>query len=406
MKYSLALEGGGMKGSYHVGVLKALKDMDIKVEAVSGTSIGAINGAYYIQEGYEKLYEYWENIEPGLLIPEDYKALAKLLEKNYKDYKDVMKELSHIIKQGGIELDAFKKSLYTLIDEDKIRNSDLDFGLVTFSLTDFKPVEVMIKDIPDGKLIEYILASSYLPGFKREKLDGKSFLDGAFYDNLPINLLLENGYNNIIAIELLGMGLRKKVKEKDANVIYITPSDDIGRVLNFDKDVFDNNIKMGYYDARRVFENFYGKWYYISELWSSRKAFEFINNISYSHIEGLANILDIKLIPHKRCLFEKIIPKIIDLADIKKEADYNIIMLSLLEYVGKYLGVDRYNILTMDEFIVVIKEKLLEEFDEELIDWNESVVKLLKTTKLYRHTFKEKLIVGCVQLFIMGKSNI
>lgn len=407
MKYSLALEGGGSKGSYHAGAIRALKEMNITIEAVTGTSIGSINGAYYIQEGSEALSAYWKKMKPQFLIPSEYEAFSQVLEDGYiKNYRELLHEVKDIVSNGGLKLTAFKETLYGSIDETKVRNKNIDFGLVTFSLTEMKAVEVMIDEIPEGKLIEYLIASSYLPGFKREKLTGKSYIDGAFYDNLPINLLIKNGYKNIIAIELLGIGLKKRVKSEDEeiNIEYIIPSDDIGRTISFKKEICDRNLKMGYYDTKRHFENLYGQWYYLKDLWSPEKAYSFINDLSNEQIEGIAEMMNVKLIPHKRCLFEKIIPKLMELVSIPENADYNMILLYVIEYIGKKFEIDRYQLLTVDELIDLIRIKLKESSGEELIDWNESIVKLLKTTKLYSHTFKDKLIIGCAQIIMTGKN--
>lgn len=79
------------------------------------------------------------------------------------------------------------------IDEKKVRNADKDFGIVTINLSSKKPMELFIEDIPRGKLIDYLMASSYLPVFKKEKMDGSIFLDGGFYDNLPVNMIVKKG---------------------------------------------------------------------------------------------------------------------------------------------------------------------------------------------------------------------
>ena len=49
MEYGLVLAGGGVRGAYQIGVWKALKELKIKVSAVSGVSIGAVNGALFVQ---------------------------------------------------------------------------------------------------------------------------------------------------------------------------------------------------------------------------------------------------------------------------------------------------------------------------------------------------------------------
>src|SRR6056297_56655 len=63
--YGLVLEGGGAKGAYHIGAAKALAELDIKIGGISGTSVGALNGAMLIQDDLEKAYNLWYNIKPS-----------------------------------------------------------------------------------------------------------------------------------------------------------------------------------------------------------------------------------------------------------------------------------------------------------------------------------------------------
>ena len=59
--YAVVFAGGGTKGSYQVGVIKALKELKINITAVSGTSIGAINGALVVQGDEDKLENIYSN---------------------------------------------------------------------------------------------------------------------------------------------------------------------------------------------------------------------------------------------------------------------------------------------------------------------------------------------------------
>ncbi|MBN2794372.1 MAG: patatin-like phospholipase family protein [Clostridia bacterium] len=405
MKYAIALEGGGAKGAYHAGALKALKELGIEIEAVTGTSIGSINGAFFIQEGVEPLIEFWENITPERLIPDKYPILKEaLVSGTVNDYRKFLKEIRGTISDRGLDLTNFKQTLYEFIDEKTIREKSINFGLVTYSLTDLKAEELILKDIPEGKLIEYLIASSYLPVFKRERISGKAFLDGAFYDNLPVNLLIENGYKKIIAIELLGIGLKKKVKSDDVEIINIKPSDDTGGIVDFREGLSHKNILMGYYDTMRIFKLLYGKWYYLTDMWSPKKAYDFIDHLTEEQVHGLADVLYLDRIPYKRCLFERIVPGMMKLLDIPEQADYNMILLYILEYLGKKLEVERYQMLTMDQLIDLIKDQLYQT-SQETIDWRESLVKLMQTTNIYSSTFKDKVILACAQIIITGKNE-
>ena len=61
--YGLVLAGGGTRGAYEVGAWKALKELDIEITGIVGTSIGAINGALFLQDDYDKILELYENIK-------------------------------------------------------------------------------------------------------------------------------------------------------------------------------------------------------------------------------------------------------------------------------------------------------------------------------------------------------
>ena len=62
MEYGLVLAGGGVRGAYQIGVWKALKELKIKVSAVSGVSIGAVNGALFVQGSKTKAERLWNKI--------------------------------------------------------------------------------------------------------------------------------------------------------------------------------------------------------------------------------------------------------------------------------------------------------------------------------------------------------
>ena len=189
--YGLVLEGGGARGAYHIGAYKAIKEEGIEIGGIAGTSVGAINGAMIVQGDYELAYELWQEISFPMVISTNDEEVERLrhLRLDKEDLSFLVDKVKDVINDGGLDITPLKNLLNTYIDEDRIRSSDMDFGIVTVNLTDFKSIEVFKEEIPKGKIKDYILASSYLPSFKKEKLDGKRYLDGAFYDNLPFKLL-------------------------------------------------------------------------------------------------------------------------------------------------------------------------------------------------------------------------
>jgi len=63
MKTALVLSGGGVRGSYQIGVWKALEELNVKCDIVTGTSIGSINGALYTQGSLDLAISWWGNID-------------------------------------------------------------------------------------------------------------------------------------------------------------------------------------------------------------------------------------------------------------------------------------------------------------------------------------------------------
>lgn len=259
--YGVVLGGGGAKGGYEIGVWKALRELNIPIEAVTGTSVGALNGAIIVQDDFEIAYNLWTSLSIESVINMERELAA--VEENKKKYISVLDTIKNSILAGGMDVTPLKNLLLEIIDEDKIRNSNMDFGIVTFSLTDFKPVRVFKKDIPKGQMVDYLLASSCFPAFKKYEIDNKKFVDGGVYDNIPISLMVDKGIKNIIAVDVSGPGINRKVDYKDINIIYIKNSDDLGGVLDFNAEKSKNNIELGYLDTLKSFKKLKGYKYYL-----------------------------------------------------------------------------------------------------------------------------------------------
>ena len=255
----LVLAGGGAKGSYQVGAYLAFKKCGIKVDGVVGTSIGAFNAAMIVSKKEAELYSFWKNVDVGELLNFNTKYTDSVNNKDkFKEFIYGIEEMSFIIKNKGIDTNNLKKVLSEMIDEEKIRNSNMDYGLVTVRVNDLKPLCLFKEDMQEGKIPDYILASCNLPLFKKEKLiDNKYYIDGGFYDNNPINMLLDKGYKKVYSVEVQGIGFNQKIKN-ESRVIRIIPSRFLGSTLNVNKKKINENIKLGYYDTLKVLKNYNG----------------------------------------------------------------------------------------------------------------------------------------------------
>jgi len=120
----LVLQGGGTKGSYHIGVWKALRELGEEIHAVTGTSIGAINGAMIAQDKFDEVYDLWYNIEISMLSDIDTEMYKKLreLELDSKLFFSYIKYFKDIFNNRGLDITPFKKLIEREVDEEKVRN--------------------------------------------------------------------------------------------------------------------------------------------------------------------------------------------------------------------------------------------------------------------------------------------
>jgi len=252
--YAVVFSGGGARGAYEMGVWKALNELGITIEAVAGTSIGSINGALMVQKDFVRALNVWNELSPEMVFDTDLSGIEK-----YRDVSNI------------------KKLLEENIDEKKIRDSDLRYALVTYNLSDLNDETVFIEQIQDGKLIDYLMASANHPIFKRYKIDGKLYIDGGVYNNLPAKPLVEAGYKNLIVVDVrdpLAMTSQKFDKE-GTFLLEIKPKNNLGGVMNFSKESIQENLTYGYYDTFKLFGKYLGTEYYLTSDESELSEFQF-----------------------------------------------------------------------------------------------------------------------------------
>ena len=252
MRRAIALGGGGTKGAYEAGVWKALKELDIEYEIVTGTSIGALNGALMVTREYERACEIWDTIEMDNVMA-DGLNLTATIEGMYNQREAIGPFLKKYVKNKGADVSPFLRFIDSLVDEEQVRASDIDFGLVTVQFSSLKPMELTKEEIPAGLLKDYIMASaSIFPVFPMHKIGNELYLDGCYYDNLPIDLALKMGADEVIAVDLHTSPQHPNYVNKPY-MKYIKPSKSLGTMLNFDRAVLNANRALGYYDAMKAF---------------------------------------------------------------------------------------------------------------------------------------------------------
>ena len=138
----LALEGGGVRGSYQAGAYIAFLECGIKIDGVCGSSIGALNGAVIASGKGSELPRIWRNSNMGSIFgfTSEYVEAIKENKVNWKYLKSLLINLINIITNKGIELKGVKELIDQELDINGLLNSNIDFGLVTVRLKDLKKI--------------------------------------------------------------------------------------------------------------------------------------------------------------------------------------------------------------------------------------------------------------------------
>lgn len=341
--YGLALEGGGAKGAYQIGAWKALREAGIRFSAVSGTSVGALNGAMIVMDDLEKAENVWNNIHFSQVMDVDDEEMRRLMNRDIplSELKSTLRSVADIVRNRGFDVTPLRNWVAEVVDADKICHSDTDFFIVTYSLSDHQELELKASDLDKDELCDMLLASAYLPAFRLEKLGGKYYTDGGVQDVVPIHALVENGCKDIIALRIFGFGIEKRFRiPDDVHVTTIGPTVDLGNILNFDAEQSRRNMRLGYFDAQRVLYGLYGSTYYIDRTMSEDAARQQLLEYLGTDDGSL------------RTFHEKTLPQIAKA--LKCDGDYYDLLIAVLEHDAKELGIASERIMTDIELLQAI----------------------------------------------------
>ncbi len=245
-KTGLALGGGAVLGAVHVGVLKVLKEKNITIDCISGTSIGAFIAALYA-----------------------FGVSADDIEEVSKDLRWLdISEIS-LSKYGLMDNEKFGELLIEQIGDKNIEDANIPLRIIA---TDIASGEKVI--LEKGNLADAVRASACLPGiFKPVEIDGRLLVDGGIVENVPVTPLVDMGADHIIGVMLTVSAAAKRPEHiievmlntfefmitniskpylKDANVL-IKP--DLSSFDKVDTDQISDLIKKGYEEAKKMLEN-------------------------------------------------------------------------------------------------------------------------------------------------------
>lgn len=365
-KYGIVLEGGGAKGAYQIGAWKALKEAGVKIAAIAGASVGSLNGALMCMDDLEKAENIWSNISYSDVLNVQDEFMANLKSKNFRSLNlwELLNSSKQFIKDRGFDITPLKNLIQEVVDEDRIRNSGRALYVTTYSLSDRKELAVDVNHAEPGTMKDMLLASAYFLAFKNEKLQGKRYMDGGGVNNVPLDVLLDRGYKDIIIIRIYGWGFdsEKVVKiPEDANIYHIAPRQDLGGILEFEKKQARKNMMLGYYDAKRFLYGLAGKAYYIdapnSEAYYFDKMMSELELVK-SYVEKDLDENTFEQLKGYRTFTEILFPKLAEEFKLKEGWDYKDLYIALLEDLAKQLKMKRFQIYTVDELVKKIHVKI------------------------------------------------
>lgn len=250
----LVLEGGGARGCYQIGAYKAFVEMGIDFDYVVGTSIGAINAAMICQGDWEIAYKLWENLTYDDVISLKDNDVNSIMEQSLSldNAKDKLGLAKDFIDNKGFSVEPLNELLSEYIDEKRVRESKMKFGLNTVDVEQRRVLNLFIDDIPQGHLRDYLRASSNLLVFKQEKLDGKRLIDGGYMENNPYKMI-DDVCDEVVIVSLKPYLLTNKLKKNPKYTIIKTWDRDFPKILEFEKEKMRYGLKLGYDDTMKVY---------------------------------------------------------------------------------------------------------------------------------------------------------
>ena len=206
MSLGVALAGGGLKGLAHIGALKALEELGIKIDFLSGTSSGSIFATFYAM-GYSV-----EEIKKRTL--EKYKVLTEIKKKpifkaGYTYLTSGVAQISGLI--DGENIENLVKNVSKDKDITNMNQIEIPYAICTVDTISTKECIFLSKKfdlknddidyIYDAPIAKATRASMSFPGIYTPcEYDKYNFIDGGTKDNLPIQILKDMGADKTLAL--------------------------------------------------------------------------------------------------------------------------------------------------------------------------------------------------------------
>jgi NTE family protein len=207
VKVGLVLSGGGAKGLAHIGAIKAIEEAGIKIDYISGTSMGAIVGSLYAS-GYNarQLDSIFNAVDFETLIRDEIPRGSKTFyEKNEADRYTLTLPFDNFklgfpsgLSKGQNAYNLLSRLTVHVRDQEDFSKLPIPFLCVATDLETGAPVI-----LESGYLPKAVVASGALPTlFSPVTIDGRVLIDGGVVNNYPVDELRAKGMDIIIGVDV------------------------------------------------------------------------------------------------------------------------------------------------------------------------------------------------------------
>jgi len=191
MKIGLVLEGGAMRGMYTAGVLDVFLEEEIKVDGIIGVSAGVLFGVNYLSKQKGRVIRYNKKYSKD----KRYMGIHSLI----KTGNIINKDFAYY--EVPTKLDVFDQKTYS--------KSNIPFYATVTNVETGEAEYIKVDDV--FKQMELLRATSAMPMVSKiVELDGQKYLDGAIADSIPIDKMMELGYDKLIVVLTKPQGYKKK----------------------------------------------------------------------------------------------------------------------------------------------------------------------------------------------------
>ncbi len=266
-KLGICLTGGGARGGYQIGALKALEDLGIlkDVKAYAGTSIGSANAAVVASRSVDKAKDVWLNLPDDSIPKNAYQT----------EVKDDTKKRLIDMERGIYSLKTFEDTIIKAVDFKALKKKevyatishggDADEGIFDLMRSSFahyikkeaKVYYMPLHELDAVKVQKSIVASCSIPVlFAPVTLEAKKYYDGGMFDNIPIKPLIDSGCDEIIIIHLHKHRFYKPQTLAPKVLFHEIKHVEgyLGRVMHFSKEHTLKLYELGYQDTMQYFK--------------------------------------------------------------------------------------------------------------------------------------------------------